>query len=198
MGSGMFSVGWSDMFVLGVPLIEKIIRPILVYAFLVIGLRLAGKRELVQLNPFDFVVLLTISNTVQNAIIGNESSVTGGVIGAITLLAVNYVVVRFFFSHPQQLELLTGKATLLMEDGQIIPPNLDRELITEAELSAVARKQGFDDLSEVKSATLDPGGFISFVHKDRSPEDIRHDELMHELKLLRTAIHELQSRASAP
>ena len=72
MGTGMFSVGWHDMFVLGVPLIEKIIRPILVYVFLVVGLRLAGKRELVQLNPFDFVVLLTISNTVQNAIIGNE------------------------------------------------------------------------------------------------------------------------------
>ena len=76
---------WTNMFVLGVPVLEKILRPILIYLFLIIGLRVAGKRELAQLNPFDLVVLLTLSNTVQNAIIGNDNSVTGGVIGAITL-----------------------------------------------------------------------------------------------------------------
>src|ERR1700730_7483407 len=86
---------WKDMFVLGLPLAEKILRPIVVYAFLVISLRLSGKRELVQLNPFDLVVLLTLSNTVQNAIIGDDNSVSGGIIGATSLLAVNYLVVRF-------------------------------------------------------------------------------------------------------
>src|SRR2546429_2031302 len=73
---------WKDMFVIGLPLAEKILRPIIVYAFLVISLRLSGKRELVQLNPFDLVVLLTLSNTVQNAIIGEDNSVLGGIIGA--------------------------------------------------------------------------------------------------------------------
>jgi len=90
---------FRDMFHLGLPVAEKILRPILVYAFLIIGLRLAGKRELAQLNPFDLVVLLTISNTVQNAIIGDDNSVTGGMIGAATLLLVNYIVVRFLYSH---------------------------------------------------------------------------------------------------
>jgi len=81
---------WSDMFHLGLPVIEKILRPVVVYGFLIVGLRLAGKRELAQLNPFDLVVLLTLSNTVQNAIIGDDNSVTGGLIGAATLLVINY------------------------------------------------------------------------------------------------------------
>src|ERR1700749_4612949 len=90
---------WTDLFHPDIGIAEKMIRPVLVYVFLVLGLRLAGKRELAQLNPFDLVVLLTLSNTVQNAIIGNDNSVTGGVIGATTLLVVNYVVVRFFYTH---------------------------------------------------------------------------------------------------
>src|ERR1041384_1383661 len=90
---------WQDMVSLGVPVLEKILRPVVVYVFLVVSLRLAGKRELAQLNPFDLVVLLTLSNTVQNAIIGDDNSVTGGVIGASTLPVVNYLVVRFLFDH---------------------------------------------------------------------------------------------------
>src|ERR1700686_5107760 len=90
---------WKDMFVLGLPLAEKILRPIIVYAFLVVSLRLSGKRELVQLNPFDLVVLLTLSNTVQNAIIGEDNSVSGGIIGATSLLVTNYLVVRFLYRH---------------------------------------------------------------------------------------------------
>src|SRR6195256_3541651 len=92
---------WNDMFVLGLPVLEKILRPIVIYAFLVISLRLSGKRELVQLNPFDLVVLLTLSNTVQNAIIGEDNSVLGGLIGATSLLVTNYLVVRFLYDHPK-------------------------------------------------------------------------------------------------
>src|SRR5438132_10007368 len=88
---------WKDMFHLGLPIFEKMLRPVIVYAFLVISLRLAGKRELAQLNPFDLVVLLTLSNTVQNAIIGDDNSVTGGLLGAATLLGINYLVVRFLY-----------------------------------------------------------------------------------------------------
>src|SRR5580765_7611970 len=97
-----------DMFSLGVPLIEKMLRPIIVYVFLIVGLRIAGKREMAQLNPFDLVVLLTISNTVQNAIIGEDNSVTGGVIGAMTLLVVNYLVVRFLYNHEKLDRLIEG------------------------------------------------------------------------------------------
>src|SRR5438309_7002841 len=110
---------WKDMFVMGLPLAEKILRPIIVYAFLVVSLRLSGKRELVQLNPFDLVVLLTLSNTVQNAIIGDDNTVTGGVIGATSLLVVNYLVVRFLYKHRKLDQLVEGRADVLIEDGKV-------------------------------------------------------------------------------
>src|SRR5580765_8719996 len=102
-----------DMFSLGVPLIEKILRPIFVYVFLIVGLRVAGKREMAQLNPFDLVVLLTISNTVQNAIIGEDVSITGGIIGAATLLVVNHCVVRFLYSHKRLERLIESAPSVL-------------------------------------------------------------------------------------
>src|SRR5436189_552597 len=111
-----------DMFFLALPVAEKIVRPILIYAFLIVALRLAGKRELAQLNPFDLVVLLTISNTVQNAIIGDDVSVTGGIIGASTLLAINYLVVRFLYTHKKLHRLIEGEADVLIEKGKL---NLD-------------------------------------------------------------------------
>jgi len=118
------------MFLLGLPWVEKILRPILVYVFLVVGLRIAGKRELAQLNPFDLVVLLTLSNAVQNAIIGDDNTVTGGMIGATTLLAVNYVVVRFMYGHEQLEQLVEGSADMLITAGKIQTENCRRELIT--------------------------------------------------------------------
>ena len=134
----MFSLSWDEMFTLGVPLLEKIVRPIIVYIFLVIGLRVAGKRGLASLNSFDLVVLLCISNTVQNAIIGNDNSVSGGMIGAATLLLVNYGVVRFFFEHPKLDTLVEGEATMLIEKGKVIEANMHKELITHGELLAAA------------------------------------------------------------
>ena len=134
---------WKDMFFLAVPLLEKILRPVVVYAFLIISLRLSGKRELVQLNPFDLVVLLTLSNTVQNAIIGDDNSVTGGIIGASSLLIVNYLVVRFLYNHRKLDQLVEGKADILIEDGKVNARHLKQELITMAQLEAAARKQGF-------------------------------------------------------
>src|SRR5438128_6987704 len=108
-----------DMFVIGVPVAEKLFRTTIVYVLLIIGLRLAGKRELAQLNPFDLVVLLTLSNTVQNAIIGNDNSVTGGILGAFTLLGLNYLVVRFLYGHERLERLVEGEADVLIDGGQI-------------------------------------------------------------------------------
>src|SRR6202163_167184 len=130
---------WHNMFVLGLPIAEKIARPILVYAFLIVGLRLAGKRELAQLNPFDLVVLLTLSNTVQNAIIGDDNSVTGGLVGAATLLVVNYLVVRFLFKEPTIDRLVEGKSSLLIDKGELQHKQLGKELISKSELEAAAR-----------------------------------------------------------
>src|ERR1700730_18365472 len=132
---------WKDMFVLGVPIAEKILRPIIVYVFLIVGLRLAGKRELAQLKPFDLVVLLTLSNTVQNAIIGGDNSVTGGLIGASTLLFVNYVVVRFLYGHEKLDRLVEGSPDVLIDNGEVQRDHLRDELITIHELEAAAHKQ---------------------------------------------------------
>ena len=121
---------WKDMFVLAVPVLEKILRPVIVYIFLVLMLRLSGKRELVQLNPFDLVVLLTLSNTVQNAIIGEDNTVTGGLLGATSLLAINYLVVRFLYNHSKLDQWVEGRAAVLMEEGKVWPQHLRKELIT--------------------------------------------------------------------
>ena len=169
---------WSDMLHLGVPVLEKVLRPILVYAFLVVGLRLAGKRELAQLNSLDLVVLLTLSNTVQNAIIGDDNSVTGGVIGATTLLAVNYWVVRFLYGHERLDRLVEGDADALIEGGAIRHDRLKSELITYSELETAAHKQGFASLDEVERAVLEPGGTVSFVAKKPTIETTRHQEVM--------------------
>ena len=173
---------FSDLFQLDISIVEKIVRPVIVYFFLVAGLRLAGKRELAQLNPFDLVVLLTLSNTVQNAIIGNDNSVTGGLIGATTLLVLNYVVVRFLFKHPKLDRLVEGNSDLLIEGGKINSERLNKELITIPELKAAAHKQGFDSLDQVDRATLEPGGTFSFFAKETSPEKQRHDEVLSRLE----------------
>jgi uncharacterized membrane protein YcaP (DUF421 family) len=173
---------WSDMFYLGLPVLEKILRPIIVYVFLIIGIRMAGKRQLAQLNAFDLVVLLTLANTVQNAIIGEDNSVTGGLIGAATLLAMNYVVVRFLYGHQKLDHLLEGEPDVLISNGKILHDRLKRELITEAELGAAARRQGFSGLDEVSRAVLEPGGTVTFCGLRPLPEQSRHDELVQRLE----------------
>ncbi|PYQ93018.1 MAG: DUF421 domain-containing protein [Acidobacteria bacterium] len=174
----------EHMFHLGLPIAEKILRPIVVYFFLIVGLRLAGKRELAQLNPFDLVVLLTLSNTVQNAIIGDDNSVTGGLIGAATLLALNYAVVRFLYGHDKLEQLVEGAPDVLIENGVIQPDRLRQELITLQKLEAAAHKQGLASLDEVDRAVLEPGGSICFLAKKPTPDATRHDEIMKRLDRL--------------
>jgi uncharacterized membrane protein YcaP (DUF421 family) len=175
---------WKDMFVLGLPLLEKILRPIIVYGFLVVSLRLSGKRELVQLNPFDLVVLLTLSNTVQNAIIGDDNSVSGGLIGATSLLFINYVVVRFLYGHSQLEQIVEGQSDVLIDKGQVKLDRLKRELITTSQLEAAARKQGFATLTDVDKCVLEPSGTLAFVGKKPDTDDLRHRELVSHLERL--------------
>jgi len=175
---------WTDMFVLAIPWLEKILRPIIVYLALVIGLRLAGKRELAQLNPFDLVVLLTLSNTVQNAIIGDDNSVTGGIIGAATLLALNYVVVRFVSKNKQVEVMVEGEEDVLIKGGVVQKDILEREVITQAELEIAAHRQGFGSLDEIETATLEPEGGISFIGKEPGPAEQRYQEIITHLEKL--------------
>jgi len=175
---------WQDLLVPGISAGEKIVRTVAVYGFLLVGLRLAGKREMAQLNAFDLVVLLLLSNAVQNAVIGNDNSLLGGILGAVTLLVVNYLMVRFLYAHPRLDAVVEGSAEVLVLNGQPQAAALKHNLITVQELEAAARRQGMEDLSKVSCARLEIGGTISFVMKDPSPEERRHDELLARLGAL--------------
>jgi uncharacterized membrane protein YcaP (DUF421 family) len=187
----------THLFTLPIPLLEKIVRPIIVYVFLVLLLRVFGKRELAQLNPFDLVVLLSLSNTVQNAIIGDDNSLAGGMIGAVTLLVTNYIVVRFLFKHRRLDEVFEGKPATLIKDGHMRKDEMARELITTAELQSVVRRQGFDGIHEVQSCVLEPGG--AFVIKRKSPptDEVRHAELLQRLDTLTAQIAAVEQKLAA-
>jgi len=182
---------WHDMFSMGVPLVEKILRPAIVYVFLVIALRIFGKRELAQLNPFDLVVLLSLSNTVQNAIIGDDNSLLGGVIGAFALLVANYLVVRFLFRHRRLDQLFEGKPTTLIENGHIVSPALAKELLTRSELMTVLHRQGFDSISEVDRCVLEPGGTFYIQRKMPAKDQVQYDSMMHAMSELTVKVDRL-------
>src|SRR5882724_51518 len=189
---------WNDMFTAGAPVVEKILRPILVYFFLVIALRVFGKRELAQLNPFDLVVLLSLSNTVQNAIIGNDNSVSGGVIGALALLAINYLVVRFLFRHRRLDQIFEGDPATLIEKGTVCEDALAKELLTHADLTTVLHRQGFDSIDEVDHCVLEPGGTFYIQRKSPPTDEVQHDEVMRALNELKGRLDLLvQSRGNA-
>lgn len=181
-----------DMFVLSLPVAEKMLRPIIVYIFLVAALRIFGKRELAQLNPFDLVVLLSLSNTVQNAIIGDDTSVTGGLIGAFTLLLANYLVVRFLFRHRRLDQVIEGRSTVLIDNGKLKRQALAQELLTESELLTVAHRQGFTSLHEVERCVLEPGGSFFLQGKTPPLAELRHAELLARLDELSRQVAELQ------
>jgi uncharacterized membrane protein YcaP (DUF421 family) len=188
---------WSNMMDLGIPWMEKILRPILVYGFLVIGLRLAGKRELAQLNSLDLVVLLTLSNTVQNAIIGNDNTWVGGILGAATLLLINHLFIRCLFGHRKLERLVEGSPVDLIKHGKVHHKALAHELITLPELTIAAHRQGFASLTEVDCARLEPGGVISFTGKDKHPELSRHQELLAQLERLTAELAGVRSSLAA-
>jgi uncharacterized membrane protein YcaP (DUF421 family) len=161
--------------------LEKLVRTLAVYAFLVVGLRLAGKRELAQLNTFDLVVLLVLSNSVQNAIIGHDESLIGGLIGAGALLTLNAVVIRFLYGHATLDRLVEGSPATLIDKGKVLKSRLKTELITESELEIAAHKQGFSSLREIDRAILEPGGTIAFISKTPPPAEQRFREITHRL-----------------
>ena len=186
----------SNMFHLPVPILEKILRPVIVYIFLVACLRIFGKRELAQLNPFDLVVLLTLSNAVQNAIIGDDNSITGGVIGAFSLLAINWIVVRLLFRHQKLNKALEGTETVLIQRGRVDEEAMKRETLSEMELLTAIRKQGLSDFSEVEKCVLEPNGTFFIEGIKPSPGDAQVAALE---KAIQTLTREVQAmRAQLP
>jgi uncharacterized membrane protein YcaP (DUF421 family) len=190
---------WNDMFVPGIPLLEKAIRTLVVYVAVLLGLKLAGKRELSQLNPFDLVVLLLLSNTVQNAIIGNDNSIIGGLFGAAVLLLTNHFLVRYLFKSGR-LDAVEGSPDVLVSAGKIMRDRLDEEMITVSELEAAARRQGIRSIADIEECRLETGGALTFVPKLPTPEDTQHNEVIARLEAIERGIELLtrDSRARAP
>ena len=190
---------WSDMFFPGLPVIDKILRAIIVYAFLVVALKLAGRRELAQLNTFDLVVLLMIANTVQNATIGNDNSITGGLIGVTALLVVNYLAVRFLHVHKKMQGLKDDAGEVLIENGEIQEAPLKKEMITLSELKEAANRQGFESIEEVERAVLNQDGTFAFIRK-KKPEAAggEYQEILNRLDRLQEQIGKLRPAEGLP
>lgn len=185
---------WHEMFQIPIPILEKILRPILVYVALILLLRVFGKRELAQLNPFDLVVLLSLSNTVQNAIIGNDNSLSGGILGAATLLTVNWLVVRVLYSSPRLNHMLGGVERRLITNGRVDNYALKKELLSQEDLLAVLHRQGFESFTEVSTCVLEPNGAFYVEGRKPSADEDRQKVLMDRLEELNQEIKLLRER----
>jgi uncharacterized membrane protein YcaP (DUF421 family) len=141
-----------------VTVMERVVRAAVGYGFLLVAFRLTGKRQVGQLTPFDLVVLLIISNVLQNAMIGPDNSVTGGLVGAITIFACNGLVARVSFASRRVERLVDGKPTLLVRDGTIDEAAMRRELVTHAELHAALREAGILDVGDARFVMLESTG----------------------------------------
>ena len=156
----------SDLVDIGIPPGEKVLRSLLVFMFLVVALRLGGKRELAQINVLDLAVLLLVSNALQNAMIGRDNSLLGGVLGASVLFAANFLFVHLTYRSARARRLLEGSSRVLLEDGRVNAPALRREAITRTELASIARDRGFASLSEAALIVLEPNGHIAVMGEE--------------------------------
>jgi uncharacterized membrane protein YcaP (DUF421 family) len=146
------------------PILEKILRSLVVYVFLLIAFRLIGKRQVAQMTPFDLIVLLMISNVLQNAMIGPDNSIIGGLVGATTVLAANWLVGLAAFSSRRMERAIEGVPTLLVHHGHMIEANLRHENFSREDLLSNLRSQGVFNIEEVRAAILEPSGKLSVLN----------------------------------
>jgi uncharacterized membrane protein YcaP (DUF421 family) len=153
------------MFAMGTQAWGVVARTALVYLAVSLGLRVAGKRELGQMTVFDLVVILLIANAVQNAMVGPDTSVQGGILAAATLLVINRGVTWLRLQGGPWGRLIEGTPSILVEDGEFVEPRLRKEGIDREELEMVVREHGLTSISDVKLAVLETDGSISIVPK---------------------------------
>jgi uncharacterized membrane protein YcaP (DUF421 family) len=151
---------WNDLVHLGVSVPDKVIRTVVVYLALIVLLRLAGKRDLAQLNSFDLIVVLLLSNVVQNAVIGPDNSLVGGLIGAAVLILANAFLVRIVRPHPKIAAVMEGTSTVLARHGHWIPEALRHEGVRQSDMEAALRRQNAYSVDDVDEVKLEPGGTI--------------------------------------
>ena len=174
---------WHAMFVIQVPIAEKVLRTALVYIVVVGLFRLTGKRGLAGLNTFDFVVIFLLSNVVQNAVIGNDQSLLGGVVGAVTLVAINAALNRALARSDRLTHLLEGRASTVIEDGQVQTGVLRKLALRSAELDHAVRLQNGDDVSEIGEGRLEPSGQLVLTLKPEEQSATKGDVAQLEAKL---------------
>jgi uncharacterized membrane protein YcaP (DUF421 family) len=182
---------WHDMFHLDVSVLEKLLRPVLIYAFLALALRLAGKRELAQLNSLDFVVLLAVTNAVQNGIIGNDDSVTGGVLGASALFVLNGAVALVLFRSARLRRLAEGTPRVLITMGVVDKEALRKERLTIEQLFAAIATQGASTIDDVQEAVIEPNGTIVARMKEMDRDAMRFMDLSRQLDELKAMVARL-------
>jgi uncharacterized membrane protein YcaP (DUF421 family) len=153
----------TDLVDIGIPPGEKVLRSLLVFMFLVVALRLGGKRELAQINVLDLAVLLLVSNALQNAMIGSDNSLLGGIIGASVLFVANFLFVQLTYRNAGARRLLEGSPRVLLQKGRVDVRALRREAITRTELGSIARDRGFSSLDEVALIVIEPNGHIAVM-----------------------------------
>ena len=147
---------------MGITVGEKLLRAAIIYLFLLLALRLLGKRELAQQNTLDFLVLLLVANAVQNGIIGNDNSVTGALVGAIALFGINFSFKALAYRYPWADRAFEGSPSYLIKDGEFVTATMRREQISKPELRAIAQRQGYDSLEAVGTAVLETDGTVRF------------------------------------
>jgi uncharacterized membrane protein YcaP (DUF421 family) len=182
------------MFHVPLPLSEKILRPVIVYLCLVVFLRIFGKRELAQLNPFDLVVLLSLSNTVQNAIIGDDNSVTGGIIGALALLAINWALMWVLYRAPRVTAVLEGEPSTLIRNGVVDEVELKKQSLTHEDLISVLNKNSFNDPADVELCVLEPNGTFYVKGKSPSSDEVERRQMIAALEELSTEVKALRQQ----
>jgi uncharacterized membrane protein YcaP (DUF421 family) len=180
-----------DLVTMGIPVAEKVARTVAVYGGLAVLLRLGGKRDLAQLNSFDLVVMLLLSNVVQNAVIGNDNSLTGGLLGAGVLVLINSLVVRLAGRSARTTALFEGTPTRLVSDGEYDERALQREGLRKADVDVAIRRQGANNVGEVEEAVLEPGGSITIKMRAEAQAATRQD-----VAALLTAIKQLEAKVA--
>ena len=181
---------WHAMFVEQIPLIEKILRTVIVYALLAVLFRLTGKRGLANMTTFDFIVIFLLSNVVQNAVIGNDTSLIGGMIGAVTLVSVNAGVNRLITVSATAARIFDGNATTVISDGHVVDRALRRLGMRRSELDHAVRLQNGNDVAQVDRGDLEPGGQLVLTLKAAEQSATKADvaELTHRLRRIESLL----------
>ncbi len=161
--------------------VEVFIRTACIYLLVLIGVRVSGKREVGQMTPFDLTLLLLLSNAVQNAMTGPDTTLVGGAIAAVTLLVLNYVVADLSGANRRFRRFIQGAPSLLIHNGEVVTPHLAREHVTVDELQRACREHGIGSIKDVALGVLEVDGSISLLKYDDVPNDARP---LHRMKFL--------------